>query len=61
MTLDDLPEWVTTDFLASRGFTPDDVRRSCPWAVEHGPAHDPYWHRDDVASLMGEAGRRGDP
>jgi hypothetical protein len=52
MTFDELPEFPTAAFLESYGITPEDVRRRCPLAVEYGPAHAPYWSRDDLAPLL---------
>lgn len=59
MTFDDLPELLTLAFLEDHGIARADVRRRCPWAVEHGPAHAPYWHREELpAPLIQE--ERGD-
>ena len=52
MTLDDLPEFPTLDWLETRGFNYADVRRRCPSAVEYGPANAIYFHRDDLAGLF---------
>lgn len=54
MTLDHLPELVTLEFLEEHGLTREDVHCRCPLAVEYGPKHDPYWHRDDLAALLTE-------
>lgn len=49
---DNLPEWVTADYLAAYGITSEDVRRRCPHATEYGRASAPYWHRNDLAPLF---------
>ena len=54
MTLNKLPEFLAAEDLEVYGITLADVRRRCPGAVELGPPHAPYWHRDDLAPLLME-------
>jgi hypothetical protein len=59
VTLNDWPEYLTAAALEAYGITLEDLRRLCPGAVEYGPASAPYWHRDDLAPLLGTI-ERGD-
>jgi hypothetical protein len=59
VTLDDLPEYLTLDYLEAHGLTREGVRRRCPHVVEYGPADAPYYHRDDLAELLADR-ERGD-
>ena len=53
MTLDDLPDYVSEQDLASFGFDAEDVRRLCPGAVEYQALDgSPCWSRDDLAPLF---------
>jgi len=54
MTTDDRPDLVTLALLLDHGITRADVRCRCPWAVEYGPAHAPYWTAEDLAPLWTE-------
>ncbi len=53
MSLDDLPDYLTPTDLEPFGFTADDIRRLCPWAVELVALDGgPCWSRDDLADLL---------
>lgn len=62
MTLDDLPDYVSSADLEPFGITPDDVRRRCPGAAEGvGLDGSPCWPRDELAPLLDEIERRDEP
>jgi hypothetical protein len=48
---------VTAADLEDYGLTPHDVRRRCPWAVEHTALDgSPCWLRSDLTVLLGADG-----
>jgi hypothetical protein len=56
MDSNQLPKIVSLAYLASRGFTRDDVRHRCPMAVEYGSPAEPYYLGEDLAGFIKQQG-----
>jgi len=49
---EDEEQWIKASELAELGFTPQDVARQCPWAVEYTDATgEPFWLLNDLQNL----------
>jgi hypothetical protein len=56
VTHDDLPNYVTLDYLKAHGITCEDVRRYCPHAVENVALDgSPCWRAEDLEALVSRA------
>ena len=48
----DESEWITASELELQGFTPEDVARLCPWAIERTALDgQPCWLLSDLEAL----------
>jgi hypothetical protein len=62
VTIDDLLEYVTLDYLESHGIKGEDMRRCCPHAVEYVALDgSPCWRAEDLEVLVGRPRERDLP